>query len=177
MSKKEVYILHKNGAPNHYIALDFLLEKHGIKLKHREFSILSTAFKALLRMDGKRFYKQIVNACFMINLLFSKNKVVVIGIAPFDHKLNIILKFLKKHHCYYHTSWTYWDLSFHPKTKKVTEKVLATWKNFIENKVLHIFAVTLQSKKQLLQNYSITDAKIHVVNHSIDEAFTKKHSQ
>lgn len=174
MNQKTVYILHKNGANNHYTALKFLLQKQNIDLQYREFSVISKSFKSITKFDGKLFYKQMINAAFLIGLLFSKNKKIVLGIAPFDSKLGSLLKYLKNHQVYYHTSWTYWDKSFHPKTKKNTPKVFNIWKDFIENKALHIFAVTQQTKNQLLQNYKVDESKINIVYHSMDEAFTKK---
>ncbi|WP_298898974.1 glycosyltransferase family 4 protein [uncultured Psychroserpens sp.] len=174
MPQQTVYILHKNGADSHYTGLQFLLQKEDINLEYREFSVLSKLFKSLTKFNFKLFRKQLANAAFMISLLFSKDKKIVLGIAPFDSKLGGLLNYLKKHQVYYHTSWTFWDKSFHPKTKKNSPKVFKTWKQFLEEKVSHIFAVTHQSKSQLLENYTLKDSKISVVYHAIDKAFTTK---
>lgn len=171
MSEKVVYILHKNGAKGHYVALDYLLKQNNITLKHREFSIFSKLFKAVTRGNFSLFFKQLKNIVFFISLLFTKNKKIVLGIAPFDSKLITILKFLKKHDVYYHTSWTCWNKTFHPKYKKNNPKTFKHWQFFLEHKVKHIFAVTNKSKQELLANYNINNNKISIVYHSNNSVF------
>jgi len=163
-----IYILHKTGAKNHHIGLEYLLRQHNGRLVFREFSIAGTFFKSLIRFDLKSMAKQIVNLLFLLNLLFTKNKRVVLGIAPFDRKLTMLLAVLKNHIVFYHTSWTVWDGSHHPKRKNVTPAVMQRWKQFLERDSRHIFAVSHESKIQLQANYEITDDRISVVRHAFD---------
>jgi glycosyltransferase involved in cell wall biosynthesis len=171
VSKKVVYILHKNGSNSHYTGLKHLLSEQNTTLKYREFSIISTFFKALLKGNGRVIKKQIVNFLFLLNLFMSKHKRVVLGIAPFDKKLVLLTQVLKNHTVYYHTSWTCWDGSFHPKQDNNSPKVRRAWKNFLENMVKHIFCVTIKSKSEILKHYNVKKANIHVVNHAADPAF------
>ncbi len=171
MKHPTIYVLHKQGANSHYTALDFLLNRHSGTLKFREFSVFTRSFKALRSFDIKALKKQAVNFSFLVHLLFSKNKKVVLGIAPFDHKLLFLLKILKNHTVYYHTSWTHWDKSFHPKTKKNSKKVFEAWRYFLEEKCSHIFSVTQRGKDQILANYLIAPEKINVVYHSLAPEF------
>jgi len=171
MLKERIYILHKNGADSHYTGLNYLLTQNNIELQYFEFSIFSKLFKSLFRFDFKLFFKQFENLRFLASLLFSKNKKIVLGIAPFDPKLLKLLPFFKKHHIYYHSSWTYWDKTFHPNKKKNTKKTFNAWASFLEDKVRHHFVVTQQTKNQLLANYKIEDSKISVVAHSLKKAF------
>ena len=172
MSTNVVYILHKNGAKSHYLGLTHLPNQENIQLKHREFSIVSKLFKSIVKVKPQLFKKQVLNIGFFIQLLFSKNRKIVLGIAPFDHKLGRLLPLLKKHQLYYHSSWTCWDKTFHPKeTNK--EKVYNTWQDFLENRVKHIFAVSQQTKTSILENYDVASNKIRVVNHCLHEAFLK----
>jgi len=175
MSKKVVYILHKNGAKGHYIALDYLLKQRGIVLKHREFSVFSKLFKSITKLNYKLFKKQLVNITFFISLIFNKNKKIVLGIAPFDYKISLVLSFLKTHKVYYHTSWTCWDKTFYPKHKKKSGKVFKHWQDFLEKKAEHIFTVTKKSKQELLINYKIPETKISVVNHANSNEFYLNH--
>ena len=176
MGKKVIYVLHKSGADNHYIGLKTLLEKESGKVVFREFSILSTLFKSLVKLKFRLFIKQIVNAFFMLELLFSKNKKLVLGIAPYDYKLRNLLYFLRNHKIYYHTSWTCWDGSFYPKKKRVTPALKDLWRDFIENKTVQIFAVSQKTKEELLENYNLSDSKISVVYHSLNEKFFNEHT-
>ena len=169
MTSKNVYILHKNGANNHYIGLKYLVEQNGGSLVYREFSITGTLFKSIFRLDFGRAWKQVVNAFFLLGLLFSKNRKVVLGIAPFDYKLPFVLYFLKNHEVFYHTSWTVWDGSHHPKRKRVTPELMARWKKFLEEDARHIFAVSGETGKQLRASYAIADNRISVVYHSLNK--------
>lgn len=161
------YILHKNGAPSHYYGLVYLAKAQGFEVKYREFSVLSKLYKSLIKGNIGIFNKQWTNAWFLLNLLFTSNKKIVLGIAPFDSKLGTLLPFLKKHQVYYHTSWTCWDKTFHPKRKNNTEKVFATWKHFLEQQVEHVFTVTEKSKTEILQNYEVVTSKVSVVYHAL----------
>jgi len=170
MAEKTVYILHKNGANSHYIALKYLLNKEGIGLKYREFSVLSKFFKSIVKFDLGLFKKQCINLAFLIDLLFSKHKKVVLGIAPFDSKLLRLSRVLKHHRIYYHTSWTCWDGTFQPKSAK-SENIKMIWKAFLEKTCEHIFCVSHKSKNELLKNYRLEAQKISVVNHAVDAVF------
>ena len=101
-SQHIVYIFHKNGANSHYLALNHLLDKKGMVLEYREFSIISKVIKAILTLNGKLFKKQVINFCFIINLILTKNKKIVLGIAPFDSKLKSLLRILQNHKVFYH---------------------------------------------------------------------------
>lgn len=173
MPRKIVYILHKNGANSHYTGLETLLKKEGIILKYREFSIFGAFFKSLFAFNIKLVKKQGVNVLFLLKLLLFKDIKVVLGIAPFDSKMIFLKNLLKKHKVYYHSSWTYWDGSFHPKQMKNTIKVKHAWKQFLENDVKHIFTVTAQSKKQLLSNFNIKSHSITIVYHALNPIFFK----
>lgn len=173
-SQNIIYIFHKNGANSHYLALNHLLKKKGMILEYREFSVFSKVAKAILTLNGKLLKKQLNNFFFIISLILTKNKKVVLGIAPFDSKLKSLLRILQNHKVFYHTSWTYWDKSFHPKQKNNSPNVYKTWCQFLEEKCLHIFAVSKQSKNQLLKNYNISNKKVSVVYHSLDAVYNNE---
>ncbi len=171
MAKKTIYVLHKNGANSHYSGLKYLLEQEDINLKFREFSVFSKFFKSLKTLNFNLFKKQCINLGFLIKLLYSKNQKVVLGIAPFDHKLIRLLRVLKSHQIYYHTSWTCWDGTFQPKSKKNSPKVKKAWRDFLESNTKHIFCVSNTSKNEILKNYEFNANKISEVYHAVDAAF------
>ncbi|MDN3593374.1 glycosyltransferase [Zunongwangia endophytica] len=167
MKEKKVYILHKNGANRHYAGLQYLLEMQGGSIYYREFSIFTKIAKAVKRLDSQLFIKQISNLFFLINLVFSKNKKVVLGIPPFDKKLIFLLKILKHHRLFYHTSWTCWDKSFHPKKHEHKKGVMKAWNFFLEKKVEYIFTVTKESSQQISSNFKVDNDRLVVVAHSL----------
>lgn len=166
-----IYVLHKKGENSHYKGLVALAKQRGLEVKFREFSIIGKSFKAIFKLDAKLYGKQWVNLFFLLSLLFSKHKKVVLGIAPYDYKLLSVLFFLKGHQIYYHTSWTCWDGTYYPKTKFVTPKVKNRWKVFLEKEVSHIFAVSEKTKQELSIYYAIETSKISVVCHTVDDEF------
>ncbi len=174
MPDKSIYILHKNGADSHYVALKYLLDKNQYELKFREFSVLSSMFKILFNNSHKSFKKQIKNLLFLISLIFSKNKKIVLGIAPFDPKIKLLTWLLKHHKVYYHTSWACWDGSFHPKRKKNTKSVMQCWKHFLTQQSVHIFTVTQKSKEEIIKNFNVDQSKVSVVYHALHPAFSGK---
>lgn len=172
MSEK-VYVLHKTGMDSHYQGLEHLLFNNDQVLLYREFSIVSKLFKSITKFKIDLFVKQIINLYFLLSLLFTRNKKIILAIAPFDKKLTRLLPLLKTHKVYYHTSWTSWDGTFMPKNKDASHKLKKKWTCFLEEIVLHIFAVTEISKTELLLNYNIDSSKISVVKHSFDPTFLK----
>ena len=170
---KKIYVLHEYGAKSHYRALKYLCEKNNIQLKYREFRIFRDLAKSIFRMDKKLFFKQFKNIFFLINLIFSKNKKVVLGIAPYDFRLKFLKFVLRNHKIFYHTSWIKWDKSFYPKKLFVNEKLISFWEDFLKNDVLHIFAVSNYAKNELIKNLKIDNSKITVVYHSFDDEIFK----
>jgi hypothetical protein len=54
-TKNKVYIFHKNVANSHYLALNHLLDKKGMILEYREFSIISKVINNLSSYWKYRF--------------------------------------------------------------------------------------------------------------------------
>ena len=174
----KVYILHKSGEKSHYLGLSELLKQENQKLVYREFSVMSKLLKSMTKLDFKTFSKQFVNLSFLISLFFTKNKKIVVGIAPFDAKLSRLLPLFKGHQIYYHTSWAHWDGSFVPKSKKTKQATKDKWKLFLEEIVKHVFAVTTTAKNQLIENYHIKASNVSVVNHAFNNIdFNYKETQ
>lgn len=169
---EKIYIFHKQGANSHYIALDYLLRRQQKQIKFREFSVVTLLAISIKTLDFKLFKKQFVNLAFLISLLFTRDKKIVFGIAPFDYKILGLLRLLKNHRIYYHTSWACWDKSFHPKKNRNSKIVFERWRNFLEEEVEHIFCVTKKSRKKLTENYQIPDEKISVVYHALHPVFS-----
>lgn len=168
---KILYVLHKKGENSHYKGLAALASQNNMQVKFREFSIVGRSLKGIFKLDANLYAKQWVNLFFMLGLLFSKNKRVVLGIAPYDYKLRSVLFFLKKHKVYYHTSWTSWDGSYYPKKKFVNDKLKQKWADFLETTSEHIFAVSGKTKEELTTYYKVPASKVSVVYHTVNPQF------
>lgn len=161
MHSNSIYVLHEYGVPSHYNALIELGLRHNIKIKFRIFSI-----NHILRSTIKFKLKSALNdLSFLLSLPFRKNLNIVLGIAPFNPKLSILLKLLRNHNIFYHTSYTHWDGTV-VAHKPRTPKDINLWRDFTKHKTRHIFAVSEKTKQELVNNdFAICD-KVTVVNHS-----------
>ncbi|WP_416441141.1 glycosyltransferase family 4 protein [Leeuwenhoekiella sp. A16] len=165
-----IYVLHERGAESHYRALIWGSKQYeGINVKFREFSIFRKSAKSILKMDFELLKKQFINIAFLINLMFTSNKVVIIGIAPYDWRLMLYYSFFKKHKYYYHTSQTSWDYTNYAKRflseMKYSKDV---WRNFINN-AIGVFCVSRKTADEITKYYN--PKKISIVNHSIEKIY------
>ena len=166
MKTKKIYVLHEYGANNHYNGLKELCKKHHIKLVFREFRFLHLIGSGIEHMKINRILKQPTNFLFMLSLLFSRDKIIVLGMHPYDWRLPILEFFLKNHHVFYHSSFTAWDPNEMEKNKNTSKSKLARIKDFIQNRVLHIFAVTQKTKESICSFTKVNESKVSVVYHS-----------
>ena len=164
--RKRVYVLHEIGAPNHYVGLKALCVKKDIELTFREFSIFRDIAKSVYRSDLSFTIRALRNACFLISLAFSERRVIVIGIAPFDWRMILLLPLIKRHYVFYHTSHTTWKEESFPKNSFLsrTKTVRGLWKCFILN-VQSIFAVSNKTA-QSLRMYYRGISNVLVVSHT-----------
>lgn len=169
----KIYILHEYGANSHYRALDYLAKKNNIELIYREFSIVKNIIKAVMKFNLKLFKKQFINVYFLLNLIFTKNKKIVLGVAPYDFRLLFLSFILRNHKVYYHTSWTCWNKSYFPKKIFATDSLISFWEKFLQEKTVKIFSVTSQTKNELIKNLNINHNNINVVYHSFDNKVFK----
>lgn len=173
---KAIYIFHESGAGIHHRALKFLCDKNSVEIKHYEFSILKNIIKSFIKFDIHLFIKQFQNIAFVFALLFTNNKKILLGIAPYDFRMVFLKYILKNHKVYYHTSWTCWDGTYYPKKLFVNNFVINSWKNFLKKDVIYIFSVTQQTKNELIKNFGLSDEKIKVVYHSFDSQIFHKYN-
>jgi len=173
---KTIYILHEYGANSHYRALKYFLYKNKIHIKHIEFSITKNILKSILKLNFQLFSKQIINIIFILNLTFTKNKKIVLAVAPYDFRLLFLKFILRNHKVYYHTSWTSWDKTYFPKKLFVNRFLIKFWEDFLRKDVINVFSVTQQTKDELIKNIGLLDEKIKVVYHSYDNNIFHKNT-
>lgn len=105
---KKIIIFHEYGAKSHYIGLKQYATITNTTLVYREFNLLKQFIKALLgRGSFKDFSK---NTVFLSSLLFSRNHIIILGMAPGDFRLFIYTFLLKRHTVFWHTSWVNQDV-------------------------------------------------------------------
>lgn len=166
---KKIYVLHEYGAPAHYNALVKLAEKHNCKVVFNEFQLKGQIKKMFVNKD--LFIRFIINCWCLIKLPFIRKTKIILGIAPFNPLLPLLMHLLKKHEVYYHTSYTHWDgiiCGYSTNSFALKKK----WKYFTNKYVQHIFAVSNKTKEELIKYGFSTKERISVVFHSYNYHIT-----
>tara|TARA_B110000003_G_scaffold42848_2_gene40211 strand:- start:18402 stop:19490 length:1089 start_codon:yes stop_codon:yes gene_type:complete len=168
--KKLIYVLHERSTKEHFTALESYASIKNLEIKYREFLLFRHLIKSMIRLDSRLFIQQIKNVLFFIGMIFSRRKIIILGIAPLDFYLPLLIFFLKKHNLFYFTSWGDWSGNFFPKKKFSNSKFIKkTWSNFLKIHIKGVFCVTNTSAKNIQENYELT-CPIVVVSHSIDNS-------
>lgn len=166
MKDKVIYVLHEYGSDNHYNGLVALGRLQGFSVVFREFRIFHLIGSGIEHRVLSRILKQFVNALFLINLMFTKKKKIVLGMHPFDWRLIFLKILLRNHDVYYHTSFTMWNPQETEKYANISRKKVLRIQHFICDKVKHVFAVTEKARKSLLAQVACPENKVSVVYHS-----------
>lgn len=161
-----IYILHEYGAPTHYHSLKVLAEQHNFQLKFHVFNyLLDKGLIYKVKCFIKHPYNVLSDLWFLATLNLRQPVKIVIGIAPYNNHLPLLMRLMRKHEVYYHTSYSCWDGARYVHQPKAATDI-NKWKTFTSKYVKHVFAVSEWTKKQMILNGYITAEKISVVNHS-----------
>lgn len=161
----KITTLHETGAPTHYLALESLAKKNGLKYSHHSFLLLNKNKRLVMINMIKHPCRFIYDLLFYLFLPYIAPRKIVLGIAPYNNLLPYMMGRLSKHQVYYHTSFSKWDGSryaYWPDNKQI----FIDWHQFTAEYAKHIFSVTEWTKNQLVMNGFSTEDRISVVNHS-----------
>lgn len=163
---RTIFVLHEYGSPAHYNGLSALCKANNIDLCFREFRFLHLIGSGILHKRIHIILKQPLNVLFLLNLLITKNRIIVLGMHPYDKRLPILRFILKKHRLYYHTSFTAWEPSEMKKYASTSIRKIERIKSFIKKDVIHSFAVTQKAKDSMCTFTTVNSDKVSVVYHS-----------
>ncbi|MEK6776007.1 MAG: glycosyltransferase family 4 protein [bacterium] len=143
-------------------ALSLLIKDGTVEIKFIEFSLFKQVSIILHGFEDKRlFLKIFTNIYEIIKLLFSENKTLIIGAAPFSIVVFLLNKLKLKHKCIYYTSWPYWD------GKKYLEKIyfasqMTAWREFLNG------TISAGVTKASCEGVAKYGAKSFYMPHSVD---------
>ena len=160
-----VYVLHKTGAPHHYLALQFLCDREGIEIVYYEYSIIKPLLRALYRPSKiSNLRKLYVNLRFLCVSLVTglSDKVVVVGIPPYDWRVIFIRLMLRNSNYFFHSSWPYWDNKNTPCRR--FSLLNSVWSNFVSTS-RGGFVVTDAVKKSISRAYPLLKLNLTTVYH------------
>lgn len=163
----EIYICHQYGEPSHVEALYKCQDMYKYKIGKYIILDLKAIFLETLRMIimEKRIIKAFrwlgIHLIDRFELRFVRDKVLVVGLAPYDNLMLKFSKVFKQNYSIYHTSYPIWDGSrFHRgriKNKSKFETCLKECFNAVA-------CVNNESYKQIATWFP----KAQIVNHAID---------
>lgn len=167
----KIIFVHEYGAPEHHKALTHLAHENGIVLERREFGVARQFARGLRRLRWRELLKAFVNGFWLLSTWFGnvRGQRVVIGIAPFDWRLLLLLPLIGNNTVYWNTSWPYWsgyDGDRYP--FKIQNRIVRKlWSTFIRFKLSGIFFVTEHALRSFQRSFG-TDIPATVVYHSYD---------
>lgn len=174
---KEIYICHQYVDQSHFLALYKCAEENGYVIK--DYVVLGK--KHIFNRMGKqmlyeqKFFSAIKEcACSLYKIRkFKKlkDKILIVGLAPYDYRMNKYKNVFKQNISVYFTSWQFWDGSNFPmgnlKNKMAFENILKT--SFVA--AACVSKVSEHQVKEFIP-------KTTVVNHSIPVSqYQKKNEQ
>ncbi len=164
MSQK-IYILHQYGAPRHFESLFLMNKKYNDEqIVSIEFSFLRQLVKGVIKANPQLIKKSMFNFLYLINFLFSSNKRIIVGAAPFDIFIVYLLFLKNKHQVIYYSSWPHWDMKNYPKPIYFKWQVKA-WEKFLTN--IKAVGVTSKVKEGLSQYTKDVTVIPHCINFKI----------
>lgn len=111
---KKLYLLHQYGAKTHFKALYDCADQYGYEVTEQIilswYSVFSATYKCLRRLEIKQALMFLLKSIHeRITLLFLKDQLMVVGLAPYDKRLNKFSKIFKRNKAFYFTSHSQWD--------------------------------------------------------------------
>lgn len=171
---RKVYVLHEYGAVEHYLGLIECAKSNNFKVDFLVFALFKNIAKAFVKKDIKKLINVLKSFVFIfLSLVFPtrlKNCVLVIGCAPMDWRIILLMRISKHAKVIYHSSWSDWSGKKYPKNFFIFKGYIENnWKFFLEKKVHKFALVTEEVREQLLSFYEIESHNCFVVYHAFDE--------
>jgi glycosyltransferase involved in cell wall biosynthesis len=166
---RTIYVLHEYGTAVHYLGLIRYCKNKGYQIKFYEFTIIRKLLVAIYKCDFKTIVKTFKNILFLLRISTTKNKTIVLAIAPLDYRMLFFRWISLKHDVFYHTSWPFWNglrIVKKPLQGRFRLRVELAWRSFLQTSAKGIFCVTASALCNMRENYSLK-GKSRVVYHSV----------
>lgn len=171
---EKIIVLHEVGAPEHYQGLTELALKKGVGLERREFRFVRQIARGILNADLSLILRGISNGLWLLAAWMGaiRDQRIVLGIAPFDWRILILLPIILNNTIYWHTSWPYWGgLEGTRYPRRIRSSVVKNaWRYFIDFKLHGIFFVTECAQNNFRRSFGVT-LPTWVVYHSFNPTY------
>jgi len=160
----DLFVVHQNGAKQHYLGLEKYCNSNNIKITWLEMDLFRQfALVLLMKKDLNVLIKNLVG---LVSLVTRKhmNAQIVLGIAPFSYYV-LLLPLIKSKRVYLHTSWPHWSGDFVPFSTKICRQL---WDCFLPNYLHGAFCVTEACRDSFVERYPLFKNRSFVVYHAIE---------
>ncbi|MEO9656065.1 glycosyltransferase family 4 protein [Marinomonas sp.] len=170
----KVYVFHEYGAPEHYLGLSRYARSTGQRVEFITFTFFKLFAKAVMQKRFDKVGKLMNDWLFFVSCLLFPNRmkscVLVIGCAPLDWRMLLLLRISKHAKVIYHSSWSDWSGNKYPKKAKwLSGFVENAWYRFLHDSVERFALVTEQVTKELVVHQQVDQALCTEVYHAFDD--------
>jgi glycosyltransferase involved in cell wall biosynthesis len=170
MHSGQIVILHEWDGPAYFQAVDKLVQAEtGAPPMYRETWFIRQLGIGLIRRNPGLVLRGLRNAVFFIRGLFLKDRIVILGIAPYDWSLFFWARLRHRNRVIYHTSWLKWDGS------DVVHKgglfpglIRKTWRTFLEDPRVGVVSVLPESGTEIRRYYRKEESSCVAIPHAVD---------
>ncbi len=180
----EVVVVHEFDGTKYFEALKALQSYGEIQsLDFVESSVLKKFIRDFVREKKTlkcSLVRSLENAIFRIEVLFTKNKTVVVGMPPWDFRMAWYGLLATKNQFIYHTSWPYWGLDEVPRRYGWLSHIFrAFWNRVLTSPNVRIVSVSSASEKEIKLRYPNVDVTVipHVVSNEFFQVESSTFSQ
>lgn len=170
METLRITVLHEYGAKNHYTALQYLCNEKKYDINYREFGI-APQIKTIIKKSKRNPTNALISNLFFLfrkTVFCSKKEIIILGIAPLDIRMILLLFILRHDTIFIHNSWPEWKDGNFPKNNSGIAKKI--WMYAIKNKVSGFFAVSEKTRNGFLNYFHLNNKyKCEVVYHSVPD--------
>ncbi len=176
MDSLDVIIVHEFNGQKYFEAVSKLQESGEINsLRFVESSVFKQLIRNLFRdrLSLVSSIKRAVrNAFFRLQVPSIKEKVIILGIPPWDFRMLWYGMLAKNNYFIYHTSWPNWNLDTVPRQYGPFNPFLRRrWHHVLQSNAVQIVGVASEAAKRVDQHFS--EAEVTVIPHVVSAEFSK----
>ncbi|MCP4265487.1 MAG: glycosyltransferase family 4 protein [Candidatus Brocadiaceae bacterium] len=176
MNTNPIIILHDlNGKP-YYEAIEHFAKLNNIKINYYESSVVKLLIRYIIKrkLDFISIEKTLKNIVFRLKVPWIKDKIIIIGMAPYDFRIIWYKCLLKHNDLILSTSHPFWENDNRSPRKYSILTVITKfyWKTFLEDEKLKIVTVTKKAFNSLNNNFKV-HGKISQIYHCVDTTVFK----
>lgn len=163
--KKEIIVLHDTDGKPYYKALE---NSNSYNVTYYESSVFRLFLRELYKFKKANFSKLLRNFIFRCRVPWMKDKIIILGMAPYDFRIAYYAKLCKKNYLIEHTSWPYWGGEHVPRTYGMLTILFKNlWKRILNSNSVNIVCVS-KAAYETMNDFRCANTQSSIIPHVID---------